>query len=107
MCWPEVYKKGQRLEFFSPRALTTTLLYSLYSSLVLCLLPLGVFQYLTLDFQTLAVTMGTSAVFMTTAEVIEGGPADDIILSILSLRATALLIPTTAITVVTLHIHQC
>ncbi|KAG5275744.1 hypothetical protein AALO_G00124090 [Alosa alosa] len=68
--WPEVYQKSQRLEHFSLRALTTTLLYSLYTSLVLCLLPLGVFQYLALDYQTLAVTVGTSAVFTTTAEII-------------------------------------
>lgn len=73
--WPEVYKRGQRLELFSPRALTTTLLYALYTSLVLCLLPLGVFQHLALDFQTLAVTVGTSAVLTTTVEVIQGAPA--------------------------------
>ncbi|XP_063057432.1 phospholipid-transporting ATPase IC [Engraulis encrasicolus] len=67
--WPEMYQKGRRMEHFGPRALGATLLYSLYASLVLCLLPLGVFQSLALDYQTLAVTIGMAAVFTATAEV--------------------------------------
>uniref|UniRef100_A0AAY4D1D0 P-type phospholipid transporter n=1 Tax=Denticeps clupeoides TaxID=299321 RepID=A0AAY4D1D0_9TELE len=68
--WAALYKTGQRRDLFSPATLAASLLYSVYTSLVLCLLPLGAFHSTALDYQTLAITVATSAVFTVTIEII-------------------------------------
>ncbi|XP_036374982.1 phospholipid-transporting ATPase IC [Megalops cyprinoides] len=69
MHWPELYQVGQRQELFNPWQLSAAILYSTYTSLVLFFIPLGVFHYSALDYQTFAVTVATAAVFTVTAEV--------------------------------------
>ncbi|TRY62354.1 hypothetical protein DNTS_025883 [Danionella cerebrum] len=68
--WPEIYSIGQRKQLFNPFVLGITLLYSLYTSVILFFIPVGILQYSCLDFQTLAITVETSVVFATTIEVI-------------------------------------
>ncbi|XP_053094267.1 phospholipid-transporting ATPase IC [Pangasianodon hypophthalmus] len=68
--WPEFYMAGQRQELFNPLTICLTLLYSIYTSIILFFLPFGVFQDSDLDYQTLAVTVEMSAVFSVTAEII-------------------------------------
>lgn len=67
--WPELYLVGQRQELFNPLTLCVTMLYSIYTSIILFFLPFGVFQDSDLDYQTLAVTVEMSAVFSVTVEV--------------------------------------
>ncbi|XP_035378976.1 phospholipid-transporting ATPase IC [Electrophorus electricus] len=67
--WPEVYLAGQRHELLNPLSLGVALLYSIYTSIILFFLPMGVFQDSDLDYQTLAITVQTSAVFSVTVEV--------------------------------------
>lgn len=67
--WPEFYTTGQRQELFNPLTLCATLLYSIYTSVILFFLPFGVFQDSDTDYQTLAVTVEMSAVFLVTVEV--------------------------------------
>uniref|UniRef100_A0A4W4FKB6 Phospholipid-transporting ATPase n=1 Tax=Electrophorus electricus TaxID=8005 RepID=A0A4W4FKB6_ELEEL len=68
--WPEVYLAGQRHELLNPLSLGVALLYSIYTSIILFFLPMGVFQDSDLDYQTLAITVQTSAVFSVTVEII-------------------------------------
>ncbi|XP_039550930.1 phospholipid-transporting ATPase IC isoform X2 [Pimephales promelas] len=70
LCWPEIYSIGQKKQLFNPFVLVVTLLYSLYTSMILFFIPMGILQYSALDFQTLAVTVETSVVLTTTVEVI-------------------------------------
>ncbi|KAK2906994.1 hypothetical protein Q8A67_005979 [Cirrhinus molitorella] len=70
LCWPEIYSIGQKKQLFNPLVLAITLLYSLYTSIILFFIPMGILQYAALDFQTLAVTIETSVVLTTTVEVI-------------------------------------
>lgn len=67
--WPEFYMAGQREEHFNPITICVTMLYSMYTSIVLFFLPFGVFQDSDLDYQTLAVTVEMSVVFTVTVEV--------------------------------------
>uniref|UniRef100_A0A8B9KUL9 Phospholipid-transporting ATPase n=1 Tax=Astyanax mexicanus TaxID=7994 RepID=A0A8B9KUL9_ASTMX len=66
---PELYRVGQKQELFNPLILCGTLLYSIYTSIILFFIPVGVLQSLDLDYQTLAVTVEMSAVFSATLEV--------------------------------------
>ncbi|XP_017572271.1 phospholipid-transporting ATPase IC [Pygocentrus nattereri] len=68
--WPEAYSAGQRNEFLNPLILLSTLLYSIYTSIILFFLPVGVLQYTDVDYQTLAVTVEMSAIFSVTIEMI-------------------------------------
>ncbi|XP_071778034.2 phospholipid-transporting ATPase IC [Centroberyx gerrardi] len=68
--WPELYKVGQRQELFNPLVLSATLMYAVYTSLVLFFIPLGVFYNSALDYQTMAVTVGMAAVFSANIEVV-------------------------------------
>ncbi|XP_055074307.2 phospholipid-transporting ATPase IC [Misgurnus anguillicaudatus] len=68
--WPELYSVGQQKKLFNPFVVVLTLLYSLYSSIILFFVPMGILCETALDFQTLAVIVETSAVFTTTVEVI-------------------------------------
>ncbi|KAI4899997.1 hypothetical protein NFI96_014505, partial [Prochilodus magdalenae] len=70
LCRPEAYSAGQKQEFLNPLILSATLLYSIYTSLVLFFLPMGILQYSDVDYQTLAVTVEMSAIFSVTIEVI-------------------------------------
>lgn len=67
--WPEHYMVGQRQELFNPVTIFVTLIYAIYTSIILFFLPFGVFQDSDLDYQTLAVTVEMSAVFSATVEV--------------------------------------
>uniref|UniRef100_A0A8B9KZG7 Phospholipid-transporting ATPase n=1 Tax=Astyanax mexicanus TaxID=7994 RepID=A0A8B9KZG7_ASTMX len=67
---PELYRVGQKQELFNPLILCGTLLYSIYTSIILFFIPVGVLQSLDLDYQTLAVTVEMSAVFSATLEII-------------------------------------
>ncbi|KAL1023001.1 hypothetical protein UPYG_G00035240, partial [Umbra pygmaea] len=67
---PELYKVGQRQELFNPWLLTATLLYAIYTSLVLFFMPLGVFHNSALDYQTMAVTINMATVFSVTIELV-------------------------------------
>lgn len=67
--WPEFYSVGQEKKLFNPLVVALTLLYSLYSSIILFFIPMGILQHSTLDFQTLAITVETSVVFTSTVEV--------------------------------------
>lgn len=67
--WPEFYTVGQRQELFNPLTICMTLLYSIYTSVVLFFLPFGVFQGSDTDYHTLAVTVEMSAVLSVTVEV--------------------------------------
>ncbi|KAI7791325.1 putative phospholipid-transporting ATPase IC [Triplophysa rosa] len=68
--WPEIYSVGQENKLFNPLVVALTLLYSLYSSIILFFIPMGILQHSTLDFQTLAITVETSVVFTSTVEVV-------------------------------------
>ncbi|XP_053491012.1 phospholipid-transporting ATPase IC-like [Ictalurus furcatus] len=67
--WPEHYMVGQRQELFNPVTIFVTLIYAIYTSIILFFLPFGVFQDSDLDYQTLAVTVEMSAVFSATVEI--------------------------------------
>lgn len=69
LSWPECYTVGQRQELFNPFTICITLLYSIYTSIVLFFLPFGVFKDLDIDYHTLSVTVEMSAVFSVTLEV--------------------------------------
>ncbi|KAI5620717.1 phospholipid-transporting ATPase IC isoform X2, partial [Silurus asotus] len=68
--WPELYMAGQRKELFNLLTVCTTLLNSIYTSIILFFMPFGVFQDSDLDYHTLAVTVEMSAVFSVTTEII-------------------------------------
>ncbi|TTK63268.1 Phospholipid-transporting ATPase IK [Bagarius yarrelli] len=68
--WPELYMVGQKQELFNPLTVCVTLLYSVYTSAMHFFLPFGVFQDSDVDYQTLSVTVGMSAVFSVTVEII-------------------------------------
>ncbi|XP_029906406.1 phospholipid-transporting ATPase IC isoform X2 [Myripristis murdjan] len=67
--WPELYKVGQRHGLFNPLVLSATLIYAVYSSIVLFFIPFGVFYNSALDYQTMAVTVAMAAMFTATIEV--------------------------------------
>ena len=67
--WPELYQVGQKRELFNLWKLAATLLYSLYTSLVLFFVPFGVASYTPLDYQSFAMTVETGVIFSVTAEV--------------------------------------
>uniref|UniRef100_A0A8C1XFV9 Phospholipid-transporting ATPase n=1 Tax=Cyprinus carpio TaxID=7962 RepID=A0A8C1XFV9_CYPCA len=64
LCWPEIYSIGQKEQLFNPLVLAITLLYSVYTSIILFFIPMGILQYSALDYQTLAVTVQTSYNFV-------------------------------------------
>ncbi|XP_022615153.1 phospholipid-transporting ATPase IC-like [Seriola dumerili] len=66
---PELYKSGQRQELSSPLMLSLSLLYAVYTSLVLFFIPLGVFYNTAFDLQTMAVTVSMAATFVATIEI--------------------------------------
>ncbi|XP_059196383.1 phospholipid-transporting ATPase IC [Centropristis striata] len=68
--WPELYKSGQKQELSSPLMLSLSLLYAVYTSLVLFFIPLGVFYDTAYDYQTMAVTVSMAATFTATTEVV-------------------------------------
>ncbi|KAJ7993027.1 hypothetical protein DPEC_G00268180 [Dallia pectoralis] len=68
--WPDLYKVGLRHELFNPLLLAFTLLYAIYTSLVLFFVPLGVFHNSDMDFQTMAVTVNIASVFSATTEIV-------------------------------------
>ncbi|XP_018522909.2 LOW QUALITY PROTEIN: phospholipid-transporting ATPase IC [Lates calcarifer] len=67
--WPELYMTGQRHELSSPLMLSLSLLYAVYSSLVLFFIPFGVFYNTAFDYQTMAVTVSMAATFTATFEI--------------------------------------
>ncbi|XP_034386322.1 phospholipid-transporting ATPase IC [Cyclopterus lumpus] len=67
--WPALYKSGQRQELSSPLMLCSSLLYAVYTSLVLFFVPLGVYYDTAYDYQTMAVTVAMAAVFTATVEI--------------------------------------
>ncbi|KAL4658946.1 phospholipid-transporting ATPase IC-like [Arapaima gigas] len=71
MRWPELYQVGLKQQLFNWCQLVLTLLYSVYTSMVLFFLPFGVVYLSTFDFQAFAVTVATAAVFSTMTEVRE------------------------------------
>ncbi|XP_073332527.1 phospholipid-transporting ATPase IC [Pagrus major] len=68
--WPELYKCGQRQELSSPLMLALSLLYAVYTSLVLFFIPFGVYYNTAFDYQTMAVTVAMAATFTATIEVV-------------------------------------
>lgn len=60
---------GQKQELFNPLTICVTMLYSIYTSIILFFLPFGVFHDSDVDYQTLAVTVEMSVVFTVTVEV--------------------------------------
>ncbi|XP_062869479.1 phospholipid-transporting ATPase IC [Trichomycterus rosablanca] len=70
LCWPEVYMIGQKKELLNPLNVGATLLYSVYTSIVIFFFSMAAFQNSDLDYQTMAVTVETSAVFSVTAEIV-------------------------------------
>ncbi|XP_048833503.1 phospholipid-transporting ATPase IC isoform X1 [Brienomyrus brachyistius] len=68
--WPSLYQVGVRRQLFNPRLLAATFLYSIYTSLVLFFIPLSVFRFSAIDFQTFSVTVATASVFTSTTELI-------------------------------------
>ncbi|XP_040896932.1 phospholipid-transporting ATPase IK isoform X2 [Toxotes jaculatrix] len=69
--WPELYKSGQRQELSSPLMLCLSLLYAVYTSLVLFFIPFGVFYNTAFDYQTMAVTVAMAATFTATIEIMQ------------------------------------
>lgn len=69
LLWPELYMTGQRQKLFNPLILCVTIIYSIYTSIILFFLPFGVYQDSDLDYQILSVTVEMSAVFSVTIEV--------------------------------------
>jgi len=67
--WPQLYKCGQTQELSRPLVLSASLLYAVYTSLVLFFIPLGVYYDTDYDYQTMAVTVAMAATFTATAEV--------------------------------------
>lgn len=67
--WPELYKSGQRQELSNPMMMSLSLLYAVYTSLVLFFIPFGVFYNTALDYQTMAVTVSMAVTFTATIEV--------------------------------------
>ncbi|XP_063746749.1 phospholipid-transporting ATPase IK [Eleginops maclovinus] len=67
--WPELYRSGQKQELSSPVILVFSLLYAVYSSLVLFFIPFGVFYNTAYDFQTMAVTVTMAATFTANVEI--------------------------------------
>nr|XP_020479880.1 phospholipid-transporting ATPase IC-like [Monopterus albus] len=67
--WPKLYMSGQRQELSSPLMLFLSLLYAVYTSLVLFFIPFGVFYNTAYDYQTMAVTVALSVVLTATAEI--------------------------------------
>ncbi|KPP57971.1 hypothetical protein Z043_124252 [Scleropages formosus] len=70
MRWPALYQMGPEQQLFNCRQLVVTLIYSIYTSLVLFFLPFGVMCFSTFDFQAFAVIVATAAVFSTTTEIV-------------------------------------
>ncbi|XP_054458988.1 phospholipid-transporting ATPase IK [Anoplopoma fimbria] len=68
--WPELYKSGQRQELSSPLMLSLSLLYAIYTSLVLFFIPLGVFYDTAYDQQVMAVTVALAATLTATIEIV-------------------------------------
>uniref|UniRef100_A0A3B3TGM4 Phospholipid-transporting ATPase n=1 Tax=Paramormyrops kingsleyae TaxID=1676925 RepID=A0A3B3TGM4_9TELE len=66
--WPSLYQLGVGRQLFNPRLLAGTFLYSIYTSLVLFFLPLSVFCFSAIDFQTFSITVATASVFTSTTE---------------------------------------
>ncbi|XP_029939575.1 phospholipid-transporting ATPase IC [Salarias fasciatus] len=67
---PELYKCGQRQELSSPLKMCLSLLYAVYTSLVLFFIPCGVFYNTAFDRQTMSVTVSMAATFTATVEVL-------------------------------------
>lgn len=67
--WPELYKVGQRHGLSKLPILSASLVHAVYISLVLFFIPCGVFYDSARDFQTMAVTVAMSAIFIATVEV--------------------------------------
>uniref|UniRef100_A0A8C4T658 ATPase phospholipid transporting 8B3 n=1 Tax=Erpetoichthys calabaricus TaxID=27687 RepID=A0A8C4T658_ERPCA len=67
---PKLYWIGQEQQLFNLRVFAVTVLQALLTSLTLFFIPYGAFYNTAYDFQTFSVTVGTSAVFTVTAEVI-------------------------------------
>ncbi|XP_056269920.1 phospholipid-transporting ATPase IC [Pseudoliparis swirei] len=67
--WPQLYKCGQTQELSRPLVLSASLLYAVYTSLVLFFIPLGVYYDTDYDYQTMAVTVAMAATFTATAEI--------------------------------------
>ncbi|XP_038572102.1 phospholipid-transporting ATPase IK [Micropterus salmoides] len=68
--WPELYKSGQRQELSNPMMMSLSLLYAVYTSLVLFFIPFGVFYNTALDYQTMAVTVSMAVTFTATIEIL-------------------------------------
>uniref|UniRef100_A0AAV2KYX8 Phospholipid-transporting ATPase n=1 Tax=Knipowitschia caucasica TaxID=637954 RepID=A0AAV2KYX8_KNICA len=67
--FPELYMSGQKNEMSSPLMMLVSLLYAVYSSLVLFFFPCGVFFDTPYDFQTMSVTVAMAATFAATIEI--------------------------------------
>ncbi|XP_041861295.1 phospholipid-transporting ATPase IC isoform X1 [Melanotaenia boesemani] len=67
---PELYKCGQRRELSSPMKLSLSLLYAVYTSLILFFIPFGVFYDTAFDYQIMAVTVAMAATFTVTIEIV-------------------------------------
>ncbi|XP_028672279.2 phospholipid-transporting ATPase IC [Erpetoichthys calabaricus] len=68
---PKLYWIGQEQQLFNLRVFAVTVLQALLTSLTLFFIPYGAFYNTAYDFQTFSVTVGTSAVFTVTAEIIQ------------------------------------
>ncbi|KAG2464662.1 AT8B3 ATPase, partial [Polypterus senegalus] len=68
---PMLYWIGQKQQLFNLRVFAVTVLQALFTSLALFFIPYGAFYNTAYDFQTFSVTVGTSAVFTVTAEIIQ------------------------------------
>ncbi|XP_066503144.1 phospholipid-transporting ATPase IC [Hoplias malabaricus] len=68
--WPDAYSAGQRQEHLNLPILCATLLYSIYTSVIVFFFPVCVLKYSDADYQTLAVTVEMSVVFIATVEII-------------------------------------
>ncbi|XP_020795715.2 phospholipid-transporting ATPase IC [Boleophthalmus pectinirostris] len=67
--YPELYMSGQKNELSSPVMMLISLLYAVYSSLILFFIPCGVFFNTPFDFQTMSVTVAMAATFAATIEI--------------------------------------
>uniref|UniRef100_A0A3B4AMZ7 P-type ATPase C-terminal domain-containing protein n=1 Tax=Periophthalmus magnuspinnatus TaxID=409849 RepID=A0A3B4AMZ7_9GOBI len=67
--YPELYLSGQKNELSSPVMMLMSLLYAVYSSLILFFIPCGVFFNTPFDFQTMSVTVAMAATFAATIEI--------------------------------------
>ncbi|XP_077964706.1 phospholipid-transporting ATPase IC isoform X1 [Gasterosteus aculeatus] len=68
--WPELYKTGQRQELSSPLVMSSSLLYAVYTSLVLFFIPFGVYYDTDYDYQTMALTVALAATLTATIEIV-------------------------------------